>query len=224
MLDPVVIAVAHTLLQHSYRVIRFNSRGVGSSQGKASWTGEAEAADFQAIVQQAAANFDGDQSSSTAHEAGIHRAGVSLIIAGYSAGAMYASAVRLTSYPPPFTAAATTYLLISYPLDKLWALSCCKTSTWKRRMGAITPERLVLVQGTQDQFTKAASYEAWVKELESERGQSGSRTTTIAASTFHSETVQGADHFWSQLEHRQRLLDVVSRLARGGKGEQAGEA
>lgn len=219
MLDPVVVSVANALLQHGYRVIRFNSRGVGSSQGKASWTGEAEAADFQAIVQQGAANFGGDQSSSTAHEPGSHPAGVPLIIAGYSAGAMYASAVRLASYPPPFTAAATTYLLISYPLDKLWALSCCKTSTWKRRMIAIAPERLVLVQGTQDQFTKAASYEAWVKELESERERGGPRTTTIAASTFHSKTVQGADHFWSQLEHRQRLLEAVSRFVVSERGD-----
>lgn len=214
MLDPVVVAVANTLLQRGYRVIRFNSRGVGSSQGKASWTGEAEAADFQAIVQQAAEKFGGDQSSPTGN---AHSA--SLVIAGYSAGAMYASAVRLASYPPPFTAASTTYLLISYPLDKLWALSCCRTSTWKRRMLAIAPERLVLVQGTQDQFTKAASYEAWLKELESERERGGPRTTTIAASTFHSETVQGADHFWSQLEHRQRLLDLVSRSVVSGRGE-----
>lgn len=45
--DGVVKAVRTFLLSANFRVVRFNSRGVGRSGGKASWTGRPEADDFR---------------------------------------------------------------------------------------------------------------------------------------------------------------------------------
>lgn len=70
---------------------------------------------------------------------------------------MYASAahdLQLSSVFDP----DVRYLLISYPLDKLWALSLFAATRWKQRVAAITQleqTRVLLVQGTTDQFTKA---------------------------------------------------------------------
>lgn len=46
MSDNVVSSVDRVLSELGFRTVRFNSRGVGASQGKGSWTGETEAADY----------------------------------------------------------------------------------------------------------------------------------------------------------------------------------
>jgi alpha/beta superfamily hydrolase len=46
MSDNVVSSVSRVLSELGFRTVRFNSRGIGASQGKGSWTGETEAADY----------------------------------------------------------------------------------------------------------------------------------------------------------------------------------
>lgn len=48
--DLVVLSVTETLLEHGYVVVTFNFRGAGSSQGKTSWTGRAEIADYMSVL------------------------------------------------------------------------------------------------------------------------------------------------------------------------------
>jgi len=50
MTDPVITTVYQALSARGFQTVRYNSRGVGDSGGKASWTGETEAADFQVGV------------------------------------------------------------------------------------------------------------------------------------------------------------------------------
>lgn len=78
-----------------------------------------------------------------------------------------ASAINPTRLPPQFNP-TVSHILISYPLDKIWALSLFRSSLWDRRMrgivgsggeggGSEQPSRLrrvLLVQGTRDEFTK----------------------------------------------------------------------
>lgn len=69
-----------------------------------------------------------------------------------------ASAVRCPSLPGQFDS-KVSYLLIAYPLDKLWALSAFGGGKWRQRVEELVTnprQRLLLVQGTQDQFTKSA--------------------------------------------------------------------
>jgi uncharacterized protein len=47
----VLHSVALPLLKRNYHVLRFNSRGVGSSSGWSSFTGMSEGKDLQALVQ-----------------------------------------------------------------------------------------------------------------------------------------------------------------------------
>lgn len=45
--DYIVTTIARALNTNGYRTVRFNSRGVGKSGGKGSWTGEVEGRDYE---------------------------------------------------------------------------------------------------------------------------------------------------------------------------------
>ncbi|SNX81392.1 uncharacterized protein MEPE_00097 [Melanopsichium pennsylvanicum] len=124
--DPIVTHLASLLLTHAYvRVVRFNSRGVGKSGGSASWTGRSECSDFQEIVSKCVDNFCLDFPHTTAAQ---------LIIAGYSAGSLYASTVRV---PPAIYdlrqfrgGNRPRYILLSFPAGVTWALSFFTTKSY----------------------------------------------------------------------------------------------
>ncbi|SPO19727.1 uncharacterized protein UTRI_00120_B [Ustilago trichophora] len=124
--DPIVTHLASLLLTHAQlRVVRFNSRGVGKSGGSASWTGKSECNDFQEIVSKCIDNFCLDFPDSTASQ---------LVIAGYSAGSLYASTVRI---PPSVYdlrqfrgGKKPRYILLSFPAGVTWALSFFTTKTY----------------------------------------------------------------------------------------------
>lgn len=124
--DPIVTHLAALFLTHArLRVVRFNSRGVGKSGGSASWTGRSECNDFQDIVAKCIDNFCLDFPESTQAQ---------IVIAGYSAGALYASTVRV----PPVVydlrqfrgAGRPLYVLVSFPAGVTWALSFFTTRTY----------------------------------------------------------------------------------------------
>ncbi|CAO1615064.1 unnamed protein product [Parajaminaea phylloscopi] len=200
MADATVIAVTNTLVRAGFRVVRFNSRGVGRSSGRASWTGEAEARDYQNVVLSAAAQFASDFPA-------LQEA--RLVLAGYSAGAMYASAIDTASLPRNF-ARPIRLILISYPLDKLWALSMFGGSRWRQRVGDVCSNREVttlLCQGDADQFTKAENYTSWLDGIKSRPD-----------ANVEAVTVRGADHFWSghgTLSPRQALMQAIHKWLMG---------
>ncbi|TKY90111.1 hypothetical protein EX895_000109 [Sporisorium graminicola] len=124
--DPVITHLASLLLTHAHlRVVRFNSRGVGKSGGSASWTGKSECSDFQELLSKCIDNFCLDFPDSSAAQ---------LIIAGYSAGALYASTVTVT--PAVYDlrqfrgANQPRYILLSFPAGVTWALSFFTTKTY----------------------------------------------------------------------------------------------
>lgn len=124
--DPVITYLASMLLTHAHlRVVRFNSRGVGKSDGSASWTGKSECSDFQEIVAKCIDNFCVDFPDSLAAQ---------LVIGGYSAGALYASTVKVPSEVydlKQFRAAKQPrYILLSFPAGVTWALSFFTTKAY----------------------------------------------------------------------------------------------
>lgn len=61
--------------------------------------------------------------------------------------------------PSPIFQKQVLYLLISYPLDYLWALTAFSTRRWKKRVEDRVLDRqakVCLIQGDADQFTKSA--------------------------------------------------------------------
>ncbi|KAK0561608.1 hypothetical protein OC844_003131 [Tilletia horrida] len=81
--DHVVCALAeHLLVQRRFEVVTYNSRGVGQSTGRASWTGAAEADDYQvreSVLEWAMKRFEERHPSVR---------GAKLVLCGYSAGSL----------------------------------------------------------------------------------------------------------------------------------------
>lgn len=137
--DPIVTHLAALLITHAQlRVVRFNSRGIGKSAGSPSWTGKSECQDFQDVVSRCIDNFCVDFPDST---------GAQVVIAGYSAGALYASTVRV---PPgvydlkQFKGGhKPRYILLSFPAGVTWALSLFTTRTYTDALNKLLASRNV---------------------------------------------------------------------------------
>lgn len=138
--DPVVTHLASLLLTHAQlRVVRFNSRGVGKSGGSASWTGKSECSDFQEILSKCIDNFCLDFPDSSAAQ---------LVIAGYSAGGLYASTVTVASSLYDLKqfrgAKQPRYILLSFPAGVTWALSFFTTTTYTNALKKLLTSKKVL--------------------------------------------------------------------------------
>lgn len=89
-------------------------------------------------------------------DSALYRSHVTVSPMAWSGDLCSASAVLEPTLSPLFSS-TRLYLLISYPLDKLWALSAFGTDKWKGRVEKLVQgksRRTLLVQGTEDQFTK----------------------------------------------------------------------
>ncbi|KAL9934759.1 hypothetical protein V8E36_006534 [Tilletia maclaganii] len=193
--DHVVCALAELLMvKRHIQVVTFNSRGVGSSTGKASWTGATECEDYQRVVDWATARFEARYP--TVQDA-------SLILCGYSAGSLYCS----TAQAPPSMLSGRTwaktgplYILISYPRGVLWALSLFQSSTYDRALQRLSDtsakSRALILHGGKDSFTSRKTYDLWTSKLTSDR-----RITV--------ECIDDADHFWASRAMLQRLVARV---------------
>ena len=155
--DPVITHLASVLLTHAHlRVVRFNSRGVGKSGGSPSWTGKSECSDFQEILHKCIDNFCLDFPNSTEAQ---------LVIAGYSAGGLYASTVKvpLSIYDlKQFRGAKQPrYILLSFPAGVTWALSFFTSRTYTDALKKLLTSRTVLgassVTAEDEGVAKAAS-------------------------------------------------------------------
>ena len=150
-------------------VVTFDSRGAGASGGRTSWTLVPECRDYQAVVDWALGTFAVPRD-------------VPLVFCGYSCGALQASAARA-----PRAWADVRYVLVSYPLDVVWLLTCFGTRHFRRCLDEAAERRVLLMYGTADQFTSAAHYAAWAHALTQRRS-----VDALAAP---------CDHFWRGALH-----------------------
>ncbi|EDR01915.1 uncharacterized protein LACBIDRAFT_310124 [Laccaria bicolor S238N-H82] len=170
MQDPVLDSLVDPLLSKNYHVLRYNSRGVGRSTGRASFTGFDEAKDLEAIIR-----WTLDHLSNVS----------SVVIIGYSHGSLIASL-----QPPLPAPVQTSHVLLSYPLGPRSWLTLFRSSTYAQRLEDLiksSTSRVLVVFGDQDEFTSISSYRTWVAELETHSGTSD-RLNIVE--------VGNATHFW----------------------------
>ncbi|GAA6000858.1 hypothetical protein JCM10207_004693 [Rhodosporidiobolus poonsookiae] len=215
--DHVVVALADTLADEGWTVVRYDARGAGQSGGSASWTGAAEAADYQELVDKlvlplllpAESSAAPPASPSAPAKPGSNDLTAQLLLCGYSFGSLAASSCPPPS--PPDVTLHTSYLLVSYPLSVLWALCFLRSSpftaalTDRLRTGT---ERVLAVFGDADQFSAVGKLRKWAQGLEKEAGREG---------CWQAVEVEGADHFWLDREKKLRLLETVQSWLREGE-------
>ncbi|EPQ32233.1 uncharacterized protein PFL1_00430 [Pseudozyma flocculosa PF-1] len=218
--DPVIRTLSHRLVTLGYRAVAFNSRGVGQSSGSPSWTGAGECEDIQLLLRHCLETWMSDCERRAERE-------VDVVVVGYSAGGLYASKLDLDQALRGYERRCEVRLrlvLVSYPLDVVWALSIFRTASYTAGLEKLLildpatasessestatetvaphPASLLALYGDQDQFTKVSSYDAWVERLKC-LAQGQERVTAVK--------FQGADHFWRSKELLDQLADTVER-------------
>ncbi|TFK40019.1 Alpha/Beta hydrolase protein [Crucibulum laeve] len=168
--DPVLESLIDPLHARSYYVLRFNSRSVGKSTGRASFTGFNEAKDLEAIIQMAMQEIDDVRS---------------VVIVGYSHGSLIASLHPIL--PPPVK---TSHVLLSYPLSPRGWLILFRTSYYAKKLEELVcnaSSNVLVLFGDHDEFTSVSKYKAWAHELQGYSGADKSLTVV---------EVPGGSHFW----------------------------
>uniref|UniRef100_D8Q4L1 Xaa-Pro dipeptidyl-peptidase-like domain-containing protein n=2 Tax=Schizophyllum commune (strain H4-8 / FGSC 9210) TaxID=578458 RepID=D8Q4L1_SCHCM len=190
MSDPVVGMAKDVLLEQGYHVLRYNSRGVGLSNGQASFTGLAEGEDLEAVVQWMLSRIpDAD----------------TVTIAGYSHGSLIASLHPVLE--PPIR---TNHILISYPLGPRGWLTLFKSALYASKLEDLLRNpraRVFIIHGDSDDFTSASAYRTWVEGLRSVTGGEGKAQLTVSVSS-------GTSHFW-QGRGQDDLEDAIARFLLG---------
>jgi alpha/beta superfamily hydrolase len=135
---------------------------------------------------------------------------VELLLCGYSFGALAAS-----SCLPPTSISnlhiQTSYLLISYPLSVMWALSFFQSRRYTEALHTLVKHggnRVLAVFGDNDQFSAIAKLRGWAMGLEEVAGEEG---------RWSAVEVSGADHFWRDQSTKAALLDEVRRWLAGAE-------
>lgn len=158
-----------------------------------------EAEDYQKVV-----DYYTQKLASTSESSSLQ----DILYCGYSAGSL--SATMCTPHP----VARTRYLLISYPLSVMWALTLFRPHAFSTRLTALARDAqlpLMFIRGDRDQFTGDSKYATWEKTL-----LEGSRQTLFSK-------IEGADHFWSDREHLRKMLDNVTAWLESNGGGIAAE-
>lgn len=91
------------------------------------------------------------------------------------------------------------HILLSYPLSVLWIVTCFHSTPFTKALQNLVthPKSDVLIlYGENDQFTKAAKYEGWVKTLETAAAKVGCGRRTGGTGKVAVQTLQNGDHFW----------------------------
>ncbi|PRQ77425.1 Alpha/Beta hydrolase fold, partial [Rhodotorula toruloides] len=130
-----------------------------------------------------------------------------LLLCGYSFGSLAASACPPPSPPPshPHARLTTSYLLISYPLSVIWALTLFRSgpfTTALRETVERGDERVLAIFGDRDQFSAVEKLRKWAGELETVAEGSGNKT-------WQAVEIEGADHFWLDRAPKIELLETV---------------
>lgn len=119
---------------------------------------------------------------------------IQAIIQGYSFGSMIAGSISPPADIP------TRYLLISYPLSVMWALTSFHSTFFKEQVmqridGAndATSGPMLFIMGDRDQFTGLGALKKWIADKATER-------TSLAV-------VPDGDHFWFGKE--ETLVNII---------------
>lgn len=178
--DHVVIQLSRLLARDGWAVVTFDARGCGSSTGSASFKGVIEAEDYSRVLLQVLVPLVRPPSQL---DSGV-LSPIQLILAGYSFGALQAIATS-----PPFITGLqffTRYLLVSYPLSVVWALTLGNYARCLQDLKRVIANNhpILATYGDSDQFTSLSKYSVWADELAGHGG------------AFRGLKVDGADHFW----------------------------
>lgn len=130
-----------------------------------------------------------------------------ILLCGYSFGSLAASACPPPAPPPshPHAVLTTSYLLISYPLSVLWALTLFRSepfTTALRNTVKRGNERVMAIFGDKDHFSGVEKLRKWAGELETVAEGNG-------AKTWEAVEIEGADHFWLDRAPKIELLETV---------------
>ncbi|KAI8575320.1 hypothetical protein K450DRAFT_262378 [Umbelopsis ramanniana AG] len=165
----------------NYVTASFNFRGAGRSGGRTSWTGMPERQDYIAVMNHL-------------FKSNAYPTISSIIICGYSFGSMIAGSITPPADIP------SRYLLISYPLSVMWALTSFHSTFFKeqvmQRMDSAndaTSGPMLFIMGDRDQFTGLGALKRWIADKATER-------TTLAV-------VPDGDHFWFGME--ETLIQII---------------
>ncbi|KAF7985722.1 hypothetical protein HWV62_2318 [Athelia sp. TMB] len=179
----VLSTLSRSLLKRDYYVLKFNSRGVGQSGGWSSLTGMSESKDLEALVLWALNNIEDV---------------ADVVFIGYSHGAL------ITSLHPTLPAPLNTrHILISYPLGVRGLITLFRTGSYAASLSALLHDptsNVLVVYGTQDEFTSEQSYNSWAGKLCTEVGDGTGRLEV--------HKVEDANHFWAGAA-RQELVRAV---------------
>lgn len=140
---------------------------------------------------------------------------VDLLLCGYSFGSLLASSCP----PPPSTTQhsfRTRYLLLSYPLSVMFALTSFHSSRFTRALEDRIQEgnEICIVYGDQDQFSGVAKLRKWGRGLvelarvEGERG--GEKQMAVVE-------IEGADHFWARGNDKRRAIEEIRNWVKSTK-------
>ncbi|CAG8528906.1 6257_t:CDS:2 [Ambispora leptoticha] len=197
----VVIALEHFFLRRGYLTVAFNFRGSGKSQGRNTWSGEAEAGDYNTMLQFLANCGKDLNSSRIIMEIPPIK---ETIVAGYSYGSLIAttlSSITNTSNTSPFPF-PISFILISYPLSVIWFLTFFRGSKYSQHMKSLLDNnnncRVLFVYGTSDQFTGVNAYKKWIRESKVEE-----------RSMWSLRELSGVDHFFFGEGMEEKLLHVL---------------
>lgn len=198
---------------------------MGSCTDDGRLSGAAEAEDHQELVDSLVlplifpADTLSSADSSTAEAQTYH-----LLLCGYSFGSLAVSSCPARPVPPTFAPSRpsarllTSYLLISYPLSVLWALTFLRSSpftTSLRRLVQRGDNRILAVHGDRDNFSAVDKLRAWASELDSVKGSQEAWTAI---------EVEGADHFWRDGRSKIELLEAVRHWVQEGERPAASRA
>lgn len=222
--DPLVTHLASLLLTHAHlRVVRFNSRGVGKSGGSPSWTGKSECSDFQEIVARCIDNFCLDFPDSTAAQ---------LAVAGYSAGSLYASTVKVPSAVYDLRqfrgAKKPRYILLSFPAGVTWALSFFTTRTYTNALKSLLTST-TLPGGNTGTVVDEGEARAAARSVESSPTNDGAAQPTAShvlaiygdqdqftgIGTYQTWTKECSSHAISPLKGDEEAEDASAQKAKG---------
>lgn len=124
---------------------------------------------------------------------------IEVLLCGNSAGSLAATQCRI----PPIAGREVRigYVLISYPLSVIWALSFFRSSTFQTALEGIAADpalHLLSIRGDSDQFTGDTKYASWEDSLV------GSQQGNICCCRL-----ENTDHFFLSVESLKRLLAAV---------------
>ncbi|KAK2463445.1 hypothetical protein APHAL10511_004531 [Amanita phalloides] len=156
---PVLGMLTKSLGNKGFHTVRFNSRGVGSSTGRATFTGMEEGKDLEAVVQWAISRVTD-----------VER----LVLIGYSHGGL------IVSLHPILTHIKTSHVLLSYPLSPRGWITMFHGSAYQNKLEMLVRDErsdVLVIHGDADEFTSKNKYGEWSGQL------GGGRVVEIAGGT-----------------------------------------